>query len=234
MEAIILAGGLGTRLQSIVSNVPKPMAPVAGRPFLELLLTSLKSKGITRAVLSVGYMSEAITSYFDRHPVGIDLAYQVEPTPLGTGGAIAAALRNVNCDQVFVFNGDTYLDLELSAVAEMWPGDRTPIVVARCVEDTRRFGRMEIVAGRIARFSGPGQRGKGVINAGCYLIHRDIFAGADLPAAFSFEREFLACCPTLSLRAYVTSGKFIDIGIPEDYRRAQTELAAVAAYPFDS
>ncbi len=105
MEAIILAGGFGTRLKSVVSNVPKPMACVAGRPFLELLLSSLRVKGITRAILSVGYMSEVITSHFEKHPIGMDVAYEIESTPLGTGGAIAAALRHVTGDHVFVFNG---------------------------------------------------------------------------------------------------------------------------------
>jgi D-glycero-alpha-D-manno-heptose 1-phosphate guanylyltransferase len=210
-----------------VSNVPKPMAPVAGRPFLELLLTYLKSRGVTRAILSVGYMSEAITSHFAKHPVGVDLAYEIESTPLGTGGAIAAALRHVTSDHVFVFNGDTYLDLDLSAVAAMWPGDRTPIVGACSVADTERYGRLEISERRISHFSGRGWPGAGVINAGCYLIPSNIFVGTDLPAAFSFEQEFLANQPPLSVRVFVASGQFIDIGVPEDYHRAQRELAGL-------
>jgi D-glycero-alpha-D-manno-heptose 1-phosphate guanylyltransferase len=227
MEAIILAGGFGTRLRSAVSNLPKPMAPVAGRPFLELLLSSLKSKGITRAILSIGYRYEAITSHFENHPVGIDLTYEIESRPLGTGGAIATALRHVTCDHVFVFNGDTYLDFDLSAVAAMWPGDRTPIVVARSVPDTERFGRLEFADGRISHFLGSGQKGAGAVNAGCYLIPKDIFASVTLPRAFSFEQDFLARRPPLSLRMFITSGQFIDIGVPEDFQRAQIELAGL-------
>src|SRR5580692_7704434 len=137
MDAIVLAGGLGTRLRSVVSSVPKPMAPVGGRPFLDLLLESLKSKGITRVILSVGYMSEAIISYFQKSRLGMDLVFEVESSPLGTGGAIAAASQHVNSDCVLVLNGDTYLDLDLATICSMWPGDRTPIVVSRAVEDTK-------------------------------------------------------------------------------------------------
>jgi D-glycero-alpha-D-manno-heptose 1-phosphate guanylyltransferase len=227
MEAIILAGGLGTRLRSVVSNVPKPMATVAGRPFLELLLSSLKAKGIKRAILSVGYMSEAITSHFGKNSMGLDLAYEIESVPLGTGGAIASALRHATSDHVFVFNGDTYLDLDLGALVAMWPGDRTPIVVARGVPDTERFGRLEIADGRISHFLGSGHKGAGVINAGCYLIPSNVFAGANLPDAFSFEQDFLGRRPPFSLRSFVSDDRFIDIGVPEDFRRAQLELAGL-------
>jgi D-glycero-alpha-D-manno-heptose 1-phosphate guanylyltransferase len=234
MEAIVLAGGFGTRLRSVVSDVPKPMAPVAGRPFLELLLCSLKAKGITRAILSVGYMSEVITSHFQKRPIGIDLEYEVESTPLGTGGAIAAALRHVTRDHVFVFNGDTYLDLDLSAVAAMWPGDQTPIVVARSVPDTERFGALELANGRISHFLGSGQKGAGAVNAGCYLIPRNVFAVAGLPDAFSFEQDFLGRRPPMSLRVFLSNGQFIDIGVPEDYQRAQHDLAGLAGSATES
>ena len=227
MEAIVLAGGFGTRLRSVVSDVPKPMARVGGRPFLELLLNSLGRKGITRAILSVGYLSDIIISYFEKYPVGVDLSYEIESNPLGTGGAIAAALRRVTSDHVFVFNGDTYLDLDLGAVASMWPGDHTPIVVARSVSNTERFGRLQIVDGRISQFVGSGSNGAGLINAGCYLIPTNIFVGASVPQAFSFEMDFLGRRPPMSLRAFVSGGKFIDIGVPEDLQQAQIEFASL-------
>jgi D-glycero-alpha-D-manno-heptose 1-phosphate guanylyltransferase len=210
-----------------VSDVPKPMAPVAGRPFLELLLSSLRAKGIRRAILSIGYMSETITSHFEEHSIDMDLAYEIESTPLGTGGAIVAALRRATSDHVFVFNGDTYLDLDLSALTAMWPGDRTPIVVARSVPDTERYGKIECTGGRISKFLGTGYKGPGVINAGCYLIPKDIFANANVPEAFSFERDFLACRPPLSLRMFIADGQFVDIGVPSDYRRAETALVGL-------
>src|SRR5882672_1678490 len=166
MDAIVLAGGLGTRLRSVVSNLPKPMAPVGGRPFLDLLLGSLKTKGITRVILSIGHMSDVIISYFQKNSLGMELVFEVEPSPLGTGGAIAAALRHVHSDCVLVINGDTYLDLDIKAVCSMWPGDRTPIVVARAVPNTERFGRLDVADGRITRFIGSGIQGAGFINAG--------------------------------------------------------------------
>jgi D-glycero-alpha-D-manno-heptose 1-phosphate guanylyltransferase len=227
MDAIVLAGGFGTRLRSVVSHVPKPMAPVGDRPFLVLLLESLKSKGITRVILSVGYMSDAIISYFQRHPLGIELVFEVESSPLGTGGAIAAALRHAHSDSVLVINGDTYLDLDLEALRSMWPGDRTPIVVARAVADTERFGRLDVTKGRITRFVGSGIKSAGIINAGCYLIPANVFAGENVPEKFSFEQDFLSKRPPFSLRVFVALGQFIDIGVPDDYARAQTELMGV-------
>jgi D-glycero-alpha-D-manno-heptose 1-phosphate guanylyltransferase len=229
MEAIVLAGGLGTRLRAAVSSVPKPMAPVAGRPFLELLLKSLKRRGVSRVVLSIGYMSEAVTSYFDSNPMGIDLIYEVESNPLGTGGAIKSALGQVVGDAAFVFNGDTYLDLDLGKLSALWPGDRSPIVVARPLHDVGRFGVVHISNGRIERFAESSGGGAGYINAGCYLLPRETFSSeTHLPSCFSFERDFLAQRPPLSLRAFIAQGHFIDIGVPADYARAQVELADLA------
>ncbi len=227
MEAIVLAGGFGTRLRSVVSSVPKPMAPVGGRPFLELLLASLKAKGVTRVILSVGHMSDVIISYFQKNTLGMDLVFEVERSPLGTGGAIAAALKRVHADFVLVFNGDTYLDLDITAVCSMWPGDRTPIVVVRAVSDTERFGRLNVANGRITKFMGGGIEGAGMINAGCYLVPTNVFMGENMPELFSFEQDFLYTRPPSSLRAFVASGQFIDIGVPDDYARAQRELTRI-------
>jgi D-glycero-alpha-D-manno-heptose 1-phosphate guanylyltransferase len=224
MEAIVLAGGLGRRLRSVVPNVPKPMAPVGGRPFLDLLMGSLKTKGVTRVILSVGHMSDVIISYFQENSLGMELIFEVEPAPLGTGGAIAAALRHVRSDCVLVLNGDTFLDLDIKAVRSMWPGDGSPIVVARAVPDTERFGRLDVANGRITRFVGSGIQGAGIINAGCYLIPTNVFQSENMPERFSFEQDFLGKRPPLSLRVFVALGQFIDIGMPEDYARAQTEL----------
>jgi D-glycero-alpha-D-manno-heptose 1-phosphate guanylyltransferase len=114
MEAIVLAGGRGTRLQDVVPVLPKPMAPIAGRPFLEIVLCLLARKGFRRAVLSLGYMADKVVACFGDHFSGMDLIYEIEPRPLGTGGATRQALARCNADHVFVFNGDTYLDLEVA------------------------------------------------------------------------------------------------------------------------
>jgi D-glycero-alpha-D-manno-heptose 1-phosphate guanylyltransferase len=204
------------------------MALVAGRPFLDILLSDLRDKGFSQIILSIGYKAEVIRSYFKERDVGIDIAFEVESNPRGTGGAIAAALKHATSDSVFVFNGDTFLDLELSAICEMWPGDRSPVVVGRAVPDTERFGRIEFEEDRILRFLGTGLKGPGIVNAGCYLLPTDIFAGKTMPEAFSFETEFLGKCPEKYLRFFETKGAFIDIGVPEDYLRAQLELSTMS------
>lgn len=228
MEAIILAGGFGTRLKQVVPDLPKPMAPVAGRPFLEILLTSLAHKGFRRAVLSLGYMAEKVVSHFGGQFASMELAYEIEETPLGTGGAVRQALMRCKADHVFVFNGDTFLDLEAAEVEAHWQAHHAPIIVAREVPDTARYGRLDTADGRVLGFVEKGADGKGLINAGCYVLPADILDGFAPGQPFSLENDFLAkAVSTRRFDLFVTDGHFIDIGIPEDYARAQTELAGV-------
>lgn len=228
MEAIVLAGGFGTRLRQVVPDLPKPMAPVAGRPFLEILLTALARKGFGRVVLSLGYMSEKVVEYFGDRFAGIELVYEIEDTPLGTGGAIRKALGRCSADHVFVFNGDTYLDVEASAVEAHWLTQRVPIIVAREVPDTSRYGRLDTANSRVLRFREKGLAGPGLINAGCYVLPSTILDAFPRGTAFSLEADFLAEAITQQrFDVFVTKGQFIDIGIPEDFERAQTELAGV-------
>lgn len=227
MEAIILAGGFGTRLQ-IVPNVPKPMAPVGGRPFMELLLASLARKGFRRVVLSLGYMAEKVVTHFGDCFHGMDLVYEIEQTPLGTGGAVRQAFAQCKTDSVFVFNGDTYLDLEVTDVEAHWNSHLAPIIVARQVPDTARFGRLDTVGGQVVRFSEKGVVGPGLINAGCYVLPTDILDGFAPGTPFSLETDFLSkAVGARRFDLFVTNGYFIDIGVPEDYARAQIELAGV-------
>lgn len=228
MEAIVLAGGFGTRLREVVPDLPKPMAPVAGRPFLEILLTSLAGKGFTRVVLSLGYLSEKVVEHFGDRFAGMELVYEIEKSPLGTGGAISAALERCNADHVFVFNGDTYLDVEAGKVEAHWQAHRVPIIVAREVPDTTRYGRLATAEGRLLGIFEKGLSGPGLINAGCYVLPKSILDGYPLGSAFSLEADFLAKeASRQRFDVFVTRGQFIDIGIPEDYARAQTELAGV-------
>ena len=226
MEAIVLAGGFGTRLRQVVADVPKPMAPIAGRPFLEILLGSLAKKGFSRAVLSLGFMAEKISGHFGSRFAGLDIAYVVEDTPLGTGGATRLAAAACTQDHVFVFNGDTYLDLEVELLEQQWQARRHPIVVGRQVPDTARYGRLVVDGDRITSFAEKGITGPGLINAGCYVLSRDALARFPLNQAFSIETDYLV--PEVAramVEVFVTGGVFIDIGIPEDYSRAQTLLA---------
>ncbi len=227
-QAIVLAGGFGTRLRSVVSDVPKPMAMVAGRPFLELLLANLARNGFDKVVLSVGYLSDVIGAHFGSDYRGIPLAYAVESTPLGTGGAIRAALAECSSEHVHVFNGDTYLGLDVEATERQWASRRVPIIVALRVDDTARYGKLETDAdGRIVRFlEKDASGGPGLINAGCYVLPKAIVSDFPETERFSFEAEYLrdavADRPFFALE---TKAEFIDIGTPDDYARAQTLLA---------
>lgn len=230
MEAIVLAGGFGTRLREVVPNLPKPMAPVAGRPFLEILLTSLARKGFSRVVLSLGYLSEKVVEYFGDRFADMELVYEIEDTPLGTGGAIRQALERCSADHVFVFNGDTYLDVEAAEVEAHWLAQRVPIIVAREISDAARYGRLDAANNRVLGFREKGLAGSGLINAGCYVLPKAILDGFPCGAAFSLEADFLAKAVTQQrFDVFITKGQFIDIGIPEDFARAQTELAGVCA-----
>lgn len=228
MEAIVLAGGFGTRLKKVVPGLPKPMAPIAGRPFLEILLSMLAQKGFDRVILSLGFMAEKIIEHFGESYEGMTLIYEVEKLPLGTGGAIRAALMHCVDDHAFVFNGDTYLDLEVNQLESLWLRNRRPIVVVREVPDTARFGRVEIYEGQITSFLEKGLPGVGLINAGCYVLPQSTLDTFPLKINFSFEVEYLAKYSTHTpLLGFLTHGNFIDIGIPEDFRRAQVELAGL-------
>lgn len=226
MEAIVLAGGFGTRLRQVVADVPKPMAPIAGRPFLEILLGSLAEMGFARVVLSLGFMAEKVSGHFGPRFDGLDLAYVVEDTPLGTGGATRLAAQACTKDHVFVFNGDTYLDLEVDLLERQWQTNRHPIVVGRHVPDTSRFGRLVVDGCRITSFSEKGVAGPGLINAGCYVLATDALARFPLNHPFSIENDYLVPeVARATVEVFVTKGMFIDIGIPEDYSLAQTLLA---------
>lgn len=229
MEAIVLAGGFGTRLRQVVSDVPKPMAPVAGRPFLEILLSSLARKGFRRIVLALGHMSEIIVEHFGKNFAGMELVYEIETSPLGTGGAIRSAMARCESRHVFVFNGDTFLDLEVDAVEAQWQARQRPIIVGREVPDTARYGRMQVEEGKVVGFLEKGVGGLGLINAGCYVFPSTMLDRFEPGKPFSLEAEFLApMAIEKTFEVFTTRGHFIDIGIPDDYARAQVELAGEA------
>ena len=226
MEAIVLAGGLGTRLRSVVPDLPKPMASVAGRPFLEILLRKLARDGFGHVILSVGYMADKISVHFGNSFEGIEISYSVEEEPLGTGGAVLQAMGMVRGDHAFIFNGDTYLDCEVGALEALWQRVRTPIVVARHVDDTSRYGRLETRDGLVVRFAEKDLPGPGLINAGCYVFPAGLLNGLPAATRFSLEADYLAkAVEREPVALHVVDGMFIDIGVPEDYARAQTLFA---------
>ncbi|HYE50054.1 MAG TPA: sugar phosphate nucleotidyltransferase [Azospirillaceae bacterium] len=226
-EAVILAGGLGTRLRSAVPDLPKPLAPVRGRPFLDYLLDYLAAQGIRRAILSVGYRREAIVERFGTSYGGLEIDYAVEEEPLGTGGGLRLGLERVRGPAAFALNGDTFLGLpygQLAAALDAAGG--APFAVAlRPVEDAERFGRVMVEDGRMSGFAAAGGAGPGLINAGVYLLPRDLFDRHPVPARFSFEKDFLeARAAELRPATLVADGPFIDIGVPESFALAQEVL----------
>lgn len=230
MEAIVLAGGLGTRLQGRLDGVPKPMAPIADRPFLEILLNQLQRAGCARVILSVGHLYTVIENHVGGAFRGMRVDYSIESSPLGTGGAIRAALEKTTENSVLVLNGDTFLDADYAAMLCLHETQRAPLTMAVTHRaDVARYGGVIVADGRIVGFEEKGRSGAGWINAGAYGIDRDLQWPQQLPEKFSFETDFLAKhIGHLAPAAYEVTGFFLDIGIPEDLDRAQTELAAFA------
>ena len=226
MQAIVLAGGFGTRLKKVVADLPKPMAPIGQRPFLEIVLRFLEQSRFDRTVLSLGYMADKIIGHFGSRYGSMELTYVVEDTPLGTGGAVRLAMEQCSQDHVFVFNGDTYLDLDVAAVESQWQARRKPIIVGRIVPDRERYGSLLTAANEVTGFAEKGMSGPGLINAGCYVLNKDLLNGFKVNQPFSLENDYLAPAVLKTpFDLFVTDGHFIDIGVPEDYERAQTELA---------
>lgn len=231
-EAIILAGGHGTRLRSLVSGMPKPMAPVAGKPFLEIVLNHLLGKGIRRTILSVGYLYEVIESYFGDNFHAMKIDYARETVPLGTGGALRFAMQQCRDSVTLVLNGDTFLDFNINSALNEWREHRAPMIIGVQTQDTTRYGRLLVEGQRITGFLEKGESGPGIINAGSYIFPTDIFSGHDLPEAFSLEQDFLTHeVAKKTFRLVSTNGPFIDIGVPEDYLLAQKYLLHYAQQP---
>jgi D-glycero-alpha-D-manno-heptose 1-phosphate guanylyltransferase len=234
MEAIVLAGGLGTRLAGRLAGVPKAMAPVAGRPFLEILLAQLRRAGCARAILSVGHLHRLIQDHFGAAFEGMRVDYAIEMTPLGTGGALRAALALAEEEAVLAMNGDTFLQADYAEMMRFHKaeGATATIAVVR-QDDVARYGSLAIEQNRVVAFEEKGRTRIGDrpvwINAGTYVISRNIEWPATLGEKFSLETDFFACeVARLRPAAYKLRGTFLDIGVPEDLDRAQTELARFA------
>lgn len=226
MKAIVLAGGFGTRLQERVPDMPKPMAPIAGRPFLEYVLDHLIDGGICEIILSVGYRADLIMGHFGHTYHNATVSYSVETEPLGTGGAIVHALRQGGDDPVLVLNGDTFLNIDYRKLIRWYK--QAPVQIAmvlKAVSDVARYGSVLATGERISGFVEKGNSEPGLINAGVYIIQPSVFRTFNLSGKFSFETDLLQRhCGALFPRAFLTDDYFIDIGIPDDYDRAQYEL----------
>jgi len=228
--AIVLAGGFGTRLQSVVKDLPKPMADVAGKPFLQYLLDDLSKQGITSAILSVGYKWEAIKNYFGDHYKNISLSYSIETKPLGTGGAILKAVKNSSSEEFFIFNGDTFFNIPLSHFYLNHKTQSTNLSIAlKRMKNFDRYGVVRTdVGNRITSFEEKKFYAEGNINGGIYILNRKLFQDISFPEKFSFEKDLMEkYCSEKEFYGFSFNDYFIDIGIPEDYQRAQSELPSV-------
>jgi D-glycero-alpha-D-manno-heptose 1-phosphate guanylyltransferase len=221
-EAIILAGGLGTRLRSAVPDLPKCMAPVAGRPFLAHVIEHWRKGGITRFIFSLGYMHEVIEAYLET----LDLSYTcvVEDQPLGTGGAIQAAALAAQTDNLLVTNGDTLFMVDAQALAQYHREKAALVTLAlKPMQDFDRYGVVRVDEdGRVESFEEKKPVKEGLINGGVYILAKPALTGT---APFSFEKDYLE--PQVEngrFFGFKSNAYFIDIGIPEDYNRAQKEL----------
>jgi NDP-sugar pyrophosphorylase family protein len=230
--AVILAGGLGTRLRSAVADRPKVLAQVAGRAFLAYLLDQVQAAGCRTVVLCTGYLGELVEREFGSSYRGLPIVYSREHSPLGTGGALRLAASMLNSEHVLVLNGDSYCAADLCAFAD-WHFTRSAqasLLLTR-VEDTSRFGRVALdSSGYIRAFEEKGETiGPGLINAGVYLLDRRLLRGMSTGEVISLERQLFPEWMAQGLHGYPTAAAFIDIGVPASYALAEQFLGRLAA-----
>jgi D-glycero-alpha-D-manno-heptose 1-phosphate guanylyltransferase len=221
VTCLILVGGLGSRLRPLISEMPKPMAPIGGRPFLEYLVRWVGASGFDQVVLCVGYRAAQIEQYF-RQGEGFDvkIAYSVESEPLGTWGAVRQAMERFPGQMFLVLNGDSFLQIELQALLDFHRQRQALASLAvLAVNDSSRFGSIRLAAdGRIREFSEKGGEGPALINGGVYCLSREMLRAAPASAA-SLEKDIFPAITELDLYGFPVHGYFIDIGIPQDYQR---------------
>jgi len=223
--AAILAGGLGTRLRPAVADRPKVMASVAGRPFVTYLLDQLIEAGIRRVVLCTGYLAESIRYELGTLYRGLEIVYSVEDVPLGTGGALRQALNYMEGETLLVLNGDSYCQCSMSEfVSAQAASFASAGMVLAHVDDTSRFGGVQVNdASLVESFVEKNtQAGSGWINAGIYLLPASCVCDIPPGQAVSLEQEVIPRLLRSGIYGYRCSGLFIDIGIPEEYQRAQS------------
>ncbi|EDO7464422.1 NTP transferase domain-containing protein, partial [Campylobacter coli] len=221
MQAIVLAGGLGTRLKSVVQDLPKPMAPINGKPFLAFVLEYLKKQGIAEVILSVSYKYELIQEYFKDEFEGMKIRYNVEKELLGTGGAIKDALKLIQ-NQVYVLNGDTIFDIDLK---KLFLNNSKICIALKQMQNFDRYGTVNVDdQGIVTSFEEKVFKKQGLINGGIYLLKKDIFDNFDLEKKFSFEKFLQENFELLKIQTQIFNDYFIDIGVPEDYMRFNNDF----------
>ncbi|MDP1682700.1 MAG: sugar phosphate nucleotidyltransferase [Burkholderiales bacterium] len=230
MEALILAGGLGTRLREAVPDLPKPMAPIRKRPFLEHQMDYWIGQGVTRFILSVGYMHELIEAHFGSAYRQCPVVYACEATPLGTGGGLLLGLCQAQDDLVLVLNGDTFFEVNLTDLRARHDTSQADVTVAlRRITHNDRYGEVALdTQGNVATFSAAASGGEGIINGGVYFVRPAVLLGLGYAPGdkVALEQDLFPRLLKAEKRVvgFVTDANFIDIGIPEDYYRAADVL----------
>jgi len=227
--AIILAGGMGTRLKTIISDLPKPMAPIINVPFLTYQLNYLKHFGIKKVIFSVGYLSEKIIAHYNQSFENISIEYSIEKNPLGTGGGIRMAMSNLNEDLVLILNGDSFFDLDLEQFYNLHLEQKSDFSLAlRYVNNSERYGNIEFnSSNQITSFIEKNQLNQsGYINAGVYILSKKLYLqNTNSNINFSIEKDFFEKqLNQLIIKGFEFKDYFIDIGIPEDYLKAQDDF----------
>jgi NDP-sugar pyrophosphorylase family protein len=226
MDAIVLCGGKGTRLASVVSDVPKPLAPIGGRPFLDYLLAYLERSGlVSRVVLATGYLAQQIEDHYGAKFGSLSIVYSYEAAPLGTGGALLLALRSYSISSPFlVLNGDSFIDVDLASLVELLKNSGAGFAMSlHQVDNAARFGTVELFGNSVIGFSEKTMRSScGLINAGVYLLTPETLnKWYESTCSVSLELDIL---PDLVSKGNVVGFKsgthFIDIGLPETYFEA--------------
>ena len=228
--AIILAGGLGTRLRSAVADLPKCMAPVDGLPFIRFVIGYLKKEGIENFIFSLGYKSEAIIHYTDANYKDLHKKYVIETKPLGTGGAIKAACKEVEEKNVIVVNGDTLFTININQLSQFHETQAADCTIAlKEMQDFDRYGAVELNSDNsIKAFKEKQFCKKGTINGGVYALAVSSLLTDEYPEVFSFEKEWLEKNTGIKkLFGVIYDDYFIDIGIPEDYQRFQDDYSPI-------
>ncbi len=224
IDIIVLAGGLGTRLHSVLPDQPKILAPIGdNRTYLDFLLSWLKSQGAKRVIFALGHKAEMVKDYLAQHPCGLDVVFSVEPYPLGTAGALRLAAEQVITAPCLVMNGDSWLDCDLNAFIDKHKAAASPLsFLCAHVQDISRYGSIEIASnGTIKAFrEKDAARVPGDISAGIYLFSRRALNLLLENEGLSLEKEFFAQQLALGLHAFVSDGAFIDIGTPDSLREA--------------
>jgi D-glycero-alpha-D-manno-heptose 1-phosphate guanylyltransferase len=228
-EVIVLAGGFGSRLRSVVADRPKPLSEIAGRAFLEWQLDALIERGVSRIVLSVGYMADSIQTHFSDKYRGLEVVYCKEDEPLGTGGAIRLSLNSCKSEYPFVVNGDSFSWYPLDDLRANMASDVDAVMALLWVEQADRYAVVSFdeKSKQVVGFFSKGNAQTGYINSGAYCINRQRFLATTEIGRFSVESDYFeAGVNTKNFKAVSISSPFIDIGIPEDFERAQTYIPA--------